>query len=106
MSRKSLNINGKLKTSRVDTPTFQCRKPLRIWVNGKEAYAFDGETVAAALLAQGIRQFRLTHKEHAPRGVYCGMGVCFECMVRVDGNPNVQACLTPLVEGMRIETES
>lgn len=79
---------------------------MRIWVNGEEAYVFDGETVAAALLAQGIRQFRRTNKKHASRGVYCGMGVCFECLVRVDGNPNVQACLTPLVEGMRIETES
>jgi hypothetical protein len=66
--------------------------------------AYEGETVAAALLADGRRAFRRTVRRGEPRGLLCGMGVCFDCLVRVDGRPNVRACQTPVAEGMRVET--
>lgn len=77
-----------------------------IWINGKAVQAFKGEMVSTALMSNGIRQFRHTRKPHAPRGLYCGMGICFDCLVTVDGVLNVRACMTPVKAGMRIETES
>jgi aerobic-type carbon monoxide dehydrogenase small subunit (CoxS/CutS family) len=72
-------------------------------VDDEPITAFAGESVASVLLALGRRTLR--HTEHgAPRGLYCGMGICFDCLVRVDGVENVRACLTAVAEGMRIDT--
>jgi predicted molibdopterin-dependent oxidoreductase YjgC len=73
-------------------------------VDGRAIGAFAGETVATALLAAGIRAVRESPSERAPRGLFCGMGVCFECLVQVDGRPNLRACVTPVAEGMRVVT--
>ncbi len=81
----------------------EARQPLTIIVDGEPVKAFAGESVAAVLLAQGLRTFRHTEKG-APRGLFCGMGVCFDCLVTVDGVDNVRACMTPVVEGMVIDT--
>jgi predicted molibdopterin-dependent oxidoreductase YjgC len=67
--------------------------------------AFPGETIAAALLATGIRTLRRTEKMNAPRGVFCGMGVCFDCLIIVDGRPHLRACLTEAKPGMRVTTQ-
>ncbi len=64
-----------------------------------------GDTVAAALLAAGRRVCRWTGRRQEPRGLLCGMGVCFECQVQIDGRPGVRACQTPVAEGMRVETQ-
>jgi aerobic-type carbon monoxide dehydrogenase small subunit (CoxS/CutS family) len=81
----------------------EARQPLTILVDGEPVAAFAGESVATVLLALGRRTFR--HTEHgAPRGLFCGMGVCFDCLVTVDGVENVRACLTPVTEGMVIAT--
>lgn len=79
-------------------------EPIVFIVDGEPVSAFAGQTVAAALLAAGQRAFRITPQAHAPRGVFCGMGVCFDCLVTVDGKSNVRACITPVEAGMRIET--
>jgi D-hydroxyproline dehydrogenase subunit gamma len=73
-------------------------------VDGRAVSAFAGETVAAVLLAEGIRVLRYTAKRGEPRGVFCGMGVCYECLVTVDGVPNVRACVTAVKPGMMIKT--
>lgn len=79
------------------------RQALTVEVDGEAVSAFAGELVATVLLALGRRSFR--HTEHgAPRGLYCGMGVCFDCLVTVDGVENVRACMTPVAEGMVIAT--
>ncbi len=67
--------------------------------------ASAGDSVAAALLAAGIRACRTTPVSGAPRGPYCMMGVCFECLVRIDGMDNRQGCLVTVQEGMRVETQ-
>src|SRR5262245_51999517 len=76
----------------------------RLWFtfDGRDVMAYEGETVAAALLAAGRRAFRLTGRGAEPRGLFCGMGLCFDCLVRVDGRPNVRACQIPAAEGMRV----
>jgi predicted molibdopterin-dependent oxidoreductase YjgC len=73
--------------------------------DGRPLSARAGDTVAAALLANGVVACRETPVSGAPRGPYCLMGVCFDCLVVVDGVGNRQACLTLLREGMAIETQ-
>ena len=73
-------------------------------LDGEPAVAYEGETIAAVLLALGIRKFRVSPKEKEPRGLYCGMGVCFECIVTVNDELNVRACMTTVEDGMKVET--
>jgi predicted molibdopterin-dependent oxidoreductase YjgC len=80
------------------------RQPLTVKVDGEPVPAFAGESVATVLLAMGRRAFRHTDKNQAPRGLFCGMGACFDCLVTIDGVENVRACMTPVEEGMVIET--
>lgn len=80
------------------------RQLLTIKVDGEPVPAFAGESVATVLLALGRQTFRHTDRNHAPRGLFCGMGVCFDCLVTIDGIENVRACMTPVEEGMVIET--
>ena len=70
--------------------------------DGRALSGRDGDTVAAALLANGITTCRQTPVSGAPRAPYCLMGACFECTVELDGRSNVQACLTPVRDGMVI----
>jgi D-hydroxyproline dehydrogenase subunit gamma len=74
-------------------------------LDGRVVTAFPGETIAAALLAIGHRTLRRTEKGDQPRGIFCGMGVCFDCLVTVDGRPHLRACLTPVVPGMQVTTQ-
>lgn len=77
---------------------------LKIFVDGKAVEAFVGETVAAALFAAGVSFFRLSHKHKQPRSLYCGMGVCYECLVTVNGVHAQRACVTLVEDGMTVET--
>lgn len=75
-----------------------------IEVNGRTIPVQNGQTVAAALIAAGIIIFRRT-QSGAPRGLYCGMGVCFECRVSINGLPDQRSCMTPVQPGMRIRLD-
>ena len=77
--------------------------PVRIEVDGEPVQAFEGETIATALLASGRRVFRHTPDGH-PRGLYCGMGICFDCVVEVDGESSVRSCITLVRPGMKVRT--
>lgn len=74
-------------------------------IDGRPATARVGDTVAAALLASDVESCRITPVSGAPRARYCMMGVCFECLVTIDGIGNRQGCLIPVTEGMVIETQ-
>jgi predicted molibdopterin-dependent oxidoreductase YjgC len=74
-------------------------------VDGVACTARAGDTVAAAMLATGLLACRTTPVSGAPRGPYCLMGVCFDCLVTIDGAPNRQACLVPVADGMRVERQ-
>jgi len=78
---------------------------LAVSVDGQRIEVRAGDTVAAALLAAGFDHCRTTPVSGAPRAPYCMMGVCFECLVTVDGIGNRQGCLIPVTEGMQIETQ-
>jgi D-hydroxyproline dehydrogenase subunit gamma len=78
---------------------------LTVEVNGESVGAFAGESVAALLMAQGDRTFRTTGRTGSPRGLYCGMGVCYDCLVVVDDRANTRACMTEVAPGMRIQTQ-
>lgn len=79
---------------------------LRLIFDGAEIPATEGETVAATLLAAGIISTRDTTVTSAPRGPFCMMGVCFDCLVEIDGVPNRQACLTIVRNGMAVARQN
>ena len=95
----------RIKKSSDLLPAVQRGKPVNIKVDGKPIEAYQGETVAAAMMAAGIRTFNKSHKHKQPRSLYCGMGVCYECLVRINGVHAQRACVTYVEEGMVIETE-
>lgn len=64
-----------------------------------------GQPLAAALMKAGLSVFRRTPVSGAPRAPYCMMGVCFECLVEIDGVPNQQSCMVEVREGMRVRVQ-
>ncbi|HCG62577.1 MAG: dehydrogenase [Spirochaetae bacterium HGW-Spirochaetae-4] len=78
---------------------------VKIIVDGEPMEAREGEMIAAALIATGKKYFRKTIKTHEPRGIYCGIGRCTDCVMTVNGIPNVRTCITPVEDGMVIETQ-
>ncbi len=74
-----------------------------ITVDGQAVPAKAGQTVAAVLLAAGRRAWNCS-ASGTPRGVFCGMGVCYDCVVTIEGLPEQRACITPAVPGMQVET--
>ena len=75
-----------------------------IELDGQPIPARTGQTIAEALLNNGIRTFRRT-TNNAPRGVYCNMGTCYECRMIVNGIPNIRACMTPATPGCKVITQ-
>ena len=78
---------------------------IEIEIDGIGTSVREGESVASALLASGIRSCRTTPVSGAPRAPYCMMGVCFECLVEIDGVPNRQSCQVIVEEGMQIRRQ-
>ena len=78
---------------------------LTLTFEGRNIPAREGDSVAAALLASGVLVTRNTPVLGTPRGPYCMMGACFECLAIIDGKENVQACMTTVRDGMHIERQ-
>ncbi len=80
-----------------------------IYFEGAPLKVDAGITVAAAVLSggpgNGPQHNRVSPHKHEKRGAYCNMGVCFECLMEIDGKPNQQACLTVVKEGMRVNRQ-
>ncbi len=87
-------VLGKLKIKKVISFTF----------DGQKYTGYEGDTVASALLANGVQTLRVHEHSGTPRGIYCNIGHCFECRVTVDQELNVRACMTELKEGMAIKS--
>jgi len=68
-------------------------------------HAEEGQSIGAALIAAGHRSWRSTRIEGAPRGLFCGIGVCFDCLVTVNGRPNRRACLMEAMPGDQVRTQ-
>ena len=82
------------------------RPTVTIRFEGRPLEVPAGETVAAALLIEGVGATRTTPVSGAPRQAYCMMGVCFECLMVVDGEPDRQACMVRVADGMTVERQS
>jgi len=87
-------------------PTRPQHSAIQVEIDGLKVPAFTGESVAAVLLAAGFRVFSPASRYHLPRTIFCGMGVCQQCLVTVDGKRNVRACMTKIQPGMKIETRN
>ena len=79
---------------------------VEIVFNGQVLQASADQTVAAALLAHGVTACRSTPVSNSARGPYCLMGVCFDCLVTIDGRPNQQACMAMVRQHMRVDSQS
>jgi sarcosine oxidase subunit alpha len=79
---------------------------IEILFDGKPVKAHQGETVAAALMATGRRHFRLSSVRSEPRGLYCGNGMCFDCVMTIDNIPNVRTCQKLVSPGMTVESQN
>ncbi|MDX6764987.1 MULTISPECIES: (2Fe-2S)-binding protein [Streptomyces] len=73
--------------------------------DGRELPALEGQSVAAVLWAAGILAWRTTREAGAPRGAFCGIGSCYDCLVTVNGLPNQRACLVPARPGDAVTTQ-
>jgi D-hydroxyproline dehydrogenase subunit gamma len=80
-------------------------KPVNVFVDGKEMQAYEGETVLAALWVANEHTLHITARLHEQRGFFCGIGICFDCIVTIDGRVNIRACLEPVRQGMKIERQ-
>ncbi len=80
-------------------------KKVTVTVDGQSIEAFEGEMIAAALLAHGKGVFRRTEHSREPRQIFCGIGRCTDCVMVVDGIPNIRTCVTPVRAGMVIRTQ-
>src|SRR5690625_3767293 len=80
------------------------RKKITFQFDGKTYEGYEHDTIASALLANGIRTLRYHEQSGNPRGIYCNIGHCFECRVTINDTSNVRACLTLIEEGMIIES--
>ena len=81
------------------------KKVVKFYFDGKEMEGMEGEPSAAALKAAGVMVHRYTKKRHEPRGIFCAIGRCTDCVMIVNGQPNVRTCITPLEEGMTVQTQ-
>jgi predicted molibdopterin-dependent oxidoreductase YjgC len=77
---------------------------VRFSFDGRPMEATRGMTIGGALLAAGVRSWRLTRSGGRPRGVFCGIGACFDCLVDVSGDHAVRACLVPVRDGDEVRT--
>ena len=83
----------------------QDRNLVTIYFDGKPIEAYEGEPIASALMGAGIRVFRTTVKRKEPRGIFCAIGRCTDCMMVVDGVPNTRTCVTMVKDGMKVQSQ-
>jgi len=84
---------------------YKSHETVSIIFEGKNLDVEIGQTVASALLVGGNMVFRSSVVSRQPRGPYCMMGVCFECLIEIDGIPNQRACMIPVREAMKIKRQ-
>lgn len=84
---------------------FKKGKEVTFYYEGQELKGCEGETIAAALHAAGVRSLHETEKKHRHRGLFCAIGNCSSCLMKVNGIPNVRVCVEPLREGITVERQ-
>ena len=86
--------------------TFERGREIEFEFDGRRLRGCEGETIAAALHAAGVRVLRESIHLHRPRGFFCAIGRCSSCLMTVNGVPNIMTCITPLEKGMRVESQT
>jgi predicted molibdopterin-dependent oxidoreductase YjgC len=89
----------------VTSPSAPAGRELHFLFEGQPVAAGEGQTIAAALYADGHRTLRYTSRRGEPRGLFCGMGICYDCLVEVNGQPNVRACQTLVAQGIQVNRQ-
>ena len=84
---------------------FEKGPKVRFTFDGRPMEGFEGEPIAVALKSNGVMIHRYTIKRNEPRGMFCAIGRCTDCIMVVDGVPNVRTCVEPLRDGMVIQTQ-
>lgn len=91
--------------SRFNRLNTQASAQVQVWVEGEPVMARTGDSAAAVVLAAGLRPSRTTALSESPRAPYCMMGVCYECLLEIDGVENTQGCMTQVRDGMQIKRQ-
>jgi predicted molibdopterin-dependent oxidoreductase YjgC len=99
------SIQGGLPMAQPKIQRIDAGRTLTFLFDGVAIEACEGDTVAAALTAAGIRNLRSTTVSGSPRGIYCMMGACFDCLVQIDGQSNRQACMIEVREGLDVRRQ-
>lgn len=81
-------------------------QPVTISIDSTPVTVDTGTTVAGAMIAQGVTAWRSTRNNERPRGLFCGIGACFDCLVTIDSVPNQRACMVRVCEGQQIDTDT
>ena len=76
--------------------------PITLTFEGRPVPAVVGDSVGAALTRAGVRAWRNTRRKGRPRGLFCGIGICYDCLLTIDGAPDQRACLVPAADGMEL----
>ncbi|KAB3526754.1 (2Fe-2S)-binding protein [Alkaliphilus serpentinus] len=84
---------------------FKRGKKIRFFFNDQEVEGFEGETIAAALHAAGVKSLSHSIENHRPRGLFCAIGNCSSCLMEVNEEPNVRICVEELKDGMKVKTQ-
>jgi hypothetical protein len=85
--------------------TFEKGNPVQFTYDGQSMEGFEGEPIAIALRSNGVLIHRYTSRRNEPRGMFCAIGRCTDCIMVVNGQPNVRTCVEPLKPGMVVETQ-
>lgn len=86
----------------MSTPT---KREVTFSFNGETFKGVEGQSIAAALMATGVRELRKTRFDEEPRLIFCGIGICFDCVVVINGVANQRACLVEITDGAKIESQ-
>lgn len=85
--------------------TFKKGQLVEFTFNGQKLHGYEGEPIAAALHAAGVKTLSHSHVLERPRGFFCAIGTCSSCLMKVNGLPNVRVCVEKLQAGMKVETQ-
>ena len=98
-------MRGILRVDRHPVIDFNKKKQIPFYYNGKKYYGIQGDSIASALHANGVKVLSKSLRYNLPRGFFCGIGKCSSCLMRVNGVPNVRTCIAPLYEGVKVEIQ-
>jgi len=105
MSKRTSKQTAPARISDHPILKFERGREITFYFEGKPMKGYEGETIAAALVANGVKVFRYSEKHNRARGFFCAVGKCSSCLMVVDGKPNTMVCMEPLRAGVTVERQ-